>query len=211
MNLKLGLWSSTTLTIAVVLFAVMMLARLDYGAYAMSMLISWAYVVLACSFSATARPDEAAAAQTGVAFGGAVCRVRNDSLFCSTDDRPPSQRRARHHEAPDLSGVGQSHVQHRPAWLWPDVRLHDLCRPNIGRSRQARAMAQVPSHRAWRVRTDVHSASDCECVRNDAENGWRCRRHRGVVVLVRLLYSSRHPGCLPLRRNAQAFGVHAAA
>ena len=69
MNLKLGLWSSTTLTIAVVLFAVMMLARLDYGAYAMSMVISWAYVVLACSFSATARPDEAAAAQTGVAFG----------------------------------------------------------------------------------------------------------------------------------------------
>lgn len=69
MNLKLGLWSSAALTIAVVLFAVMMLARMDYGAYAMSMLISWAYVVLACSFSATARPGGAAAAQTGVAFG----------------------------------------------------------------------------------------------------------------------------------------------
>lgn len=34
-----------------------------------SMLISWAYVVLACCFAATGRPDEAAAAQTGVAFG----------------------------------------------------------------------------------------------------------------------------------------------
>lgn len=52
-----------------VLFAVMMLARLDYGAYAMSMLISWAYVVLVCSFSAIAPPDEAAAAHTGIAFG----------------------------------------------------------------------------------------------------------------------------------------------
>ncbi len=69
MNLKLGLWSSTALTITVVLFAVMMLARLDFGAYAMSMLISWAYVVMACSLAATARPTEAAAAQTGVAFG----------------------------------------------------------------------------------------------------------------------------------------------
>ncbi len=41
MNLKLGLCSPSALTIAVVLLAVMMSAPLDYGAHAMSMLISW--------------------------------------------------------------------------------------------------------------------------------------------------------------------------
>jgi hypothetical protein len=46
----------------------MMLLRLDYGAYALSMLLSWAYVALACSFSASAPSDRSAAAQVGVAF-----------------------------------------------------------------------------------------------------------------------------------------------
>lgn len=46
-----------------------MLARLDYGAYAMSLLISWTYLVLASSFSGVARASERVAAQAGVAFG----------------------------------------------------------------------------------------------------------------------------------------------
>ncbi len=69
MNKHVGLWSSATVTAAIILFGLLMLLRLDYDAYAMSMLISWAYLLLACSFSATARDVERVAAQAGVAFG----------------------------------------------------------------------------------------------------------------------------------------------
>jgi len=65
----MGLWSSVTVTTSVVLFASCMIAGQDYGAYAMSMLISWAYLLMACSFSAMSRNSETAAAQAGVAFG----------------------------------------------------------------------------------------------------------------------------------------------
>lgn len=69
MNRNVGLWSSVAVTASVVLFASCMIAGQDYGAYAMSMLISWAYLLLACSFSATSRSSETVAAQAGVAFG----------------------------------------------------------------------------------------------------------------------------------------------
>ncbi len=65
----MGLWSSVAVTASVVLFAACMAAGQDYGAYAMSMLISWAYVVMACSFSATSKDSDKVAAQAGVAFG----------------------------------------------------------------------------------------------------------------------------------------------
>ena len=68
MNRAIGRWSAVAVTTAVVLFGLAMLLRLDYGAYAMSMLISWAYVLLACSFSATAGRERRAAAEAGVAF-----------------------------------------------------------------------------------------------------------------------------------------------
>lgn len=69
MNRKVGLWSSVALTMVVMLFGVMMLVRLDYWAYAASMLISWTYLIMACSFSAVSGDGERVAAQAGVAFG----------------------------------------------------------------------------------------------------------------------------------------------
>lgn len=69
MNRILGVWSAFFVTISVVLFASLMLLRLDFGAYAMSMLISWCYLLLACSFSTAATDDRRVAAGAGVAFG----------------------------------------------------------------------------------------------------------------------------------------------
>jgi hypothetical protein len=68
MNRTVGFWSSCTVTATVLLFALMMLLGQDYGAYASSMLLSWGYLVLACSFSAIVRDNENVAAQAGVAF-----------------------------------------------------------------------------------------------------------------------------------------------
>lgn len=63
----MGLWSSVAVTAAALLFAAFMAAGQDYGAYGMSVPISWAYLVMACSFAATSGDDEKALA--GVAFG----------------------------------------------------------------------------------------------------------------------------------------------
>ncbi|MEO5806430.1 hypothetical protein [Devosia sp.] len=68
MNRKLGLLSAAAVTVLVVLFALLMLVRLDYGAYGASLLISWAYLVLACSFAVMAGEGEQVAAQAGIAF-----------------------------------------------------------------------------------------------------------------------------------------------
>jgi hypothetical protein len=69
LNRNVGLWSSVAVTASVVLFASCMIVGQDYGAYAMSMLIAWGYVLMVCSFSATSRATETVAAQAGVAFG----------------------------------------------------------------------------------------------------------------------------------------------
>lgn len=69
MNRKLGLWSAVAVTAAVVAFGSLMLLRLDYGAYAASMAISWTYLLLVCSFYVAAGSNEKVAALAGVAFG----------------------------------------------------------------------------------------------------------------------------------------------
>ncbi len=69
MNRTVGLWSSVTVTGSVVLFALLMALRLDYGAYADSMVLSWAYLVMACGFGAEARGDCRSLSLAGVAFG----------------------------------------------------------------------------------------------------------------------------------------------
>jgi hypothetical protein len=68
MNRTLGLISAVSVGAAIVAFAASMMAGQEYASYATSMVLSWAYVPLACSFSAIASSDDRAAGQAGAAF-----------------------------------------------------------------------------------------------------------------------------------------------
>ena len=68
MNRTLGLISAVAVAAAIVAFAASMMAGQEYASYATSMVLSWAYLLLASSFSATASDDHRAAGQAGTAF-----------------------------------------------------------------------------------------------------------------------------------------------
>jgi hypothetical protein len=68
MNRLLGLTSAAAVGAAVVGFALSMLVGQEYASYATSMALSWAYVLLACSFSAIATKATSVAAHAGTAF-----------------------------------------------------------------------------------------------------------------------------------------------
>ena len=65
----IGVWLAIAITISTVLFSALMLMGNDFGAYTMSMLISWSYIPLESSFSAASPSDRRVAAATGMAFG----------------------------------------------------------------------------------------------------------------------------------------------
>lgn len=68
MNRTLGLISAIAVGVAIISFAASMMAGQEYVSHATSMVLSWAYVLLACSFSATASDDHRTAALAGTAF-----------------------------------------------------------------------------------------------------------------------------------------------
>ena len=68
MTRTLGLWSAAIVTAAVVVFAMAMLAGQDYASWGACLVLSWAYLVLACALAAAADENSKATAQIGVAF-----------------------------------------------------------------------------------------------------------------------------------------------
>lgn len=68
MNRLLSLMSAIAVAVAVLGFALSMLVGQEYASYVTSMALSWAYVLLACSFSVVALGGDRVAAKAGTAF-----------------------------------------------------------------------------------------------------------------------------------------------
>jgi len=68
MNKKVGLISSALMTVMVILFALGMIIGKNSMSYFVCILLSWAYVLVVCSFAAYVREDNKVLAYAAVAF-----------------------------------------------------------------------------------------------------------------------------------------------
>jgi len=68
MNTKLGFWAAIILTICVILFAVFMVTVNDNFSYFICIILSWAYLILACCYFEKSEEDKKIFALVGVAF-----------------------------------------------------------------------------------------------------------------------------------------------
>lgn len=68
MNKKIGIISSCVTLICVILFAVFMILNMSSASYAVCILLSWGYIVMASSYSSYASAATGAAKYAGLAF-----------------------------------------------------------------------------------------------------------------------------------------------
>ena len=73
MNERIVMASSALVAAMILLFAGSMVAHLPHLAYETSLVLFWGYVLMACSFSATAGGNRLVAAQAGIGFGVLYC------------------------------------------------------------------------------------------------------------------------------------------